>query len=124
MGAQNHLYAVGQCGENSTFGAITLPNPEPRWFVARVQLPLLGTPSAGAARSAGFNLAPNPAHEVVQISGDMGAKSVTAVVRDMLGQTVRTAPLTASSATLSLVGLPVGVYLVQIGTQMQRLAVE
>ena len=65
---------------------------------------------------------PNPAHETVRLAGPLCA--AVAVV-DALGRTVRTAQLDAAgAATLTVRGLPTGVYVVRIGAVARRLVVE
>ncbi len=97
-------------------------------------LPLIRTPATiqlrggvtGVAPAATvkptLTLAPNPAHEAVQLSA---APLAPVRVFDALGRTVRTTTATAEgTATLDVRGLPAGVYVVRAGSAARRLVVE
>ncbi|HYE79599.1 MAG TPA: T9SS type A sorting domain-containing protein [bacterium] len=73
------------------------------------------------SRSLRLELAPNPAHHTIRITG---APAGPITVLDALGREVRTATLPSSPSDLDLTGLPPGLYLVRAGTQARRLMVE
>ncbi len=84
------------------------------------QLPgiITGTPAAVGAAAA-FTLAPNPARNVVRLSG---APQAPAELLDATGRVVRTWPAGQLQADLS--GVAPGVYVVRVGGATRRLVVE
>lgn len=72
---------------------------------------------AVAGTAAELSLAPNPARESVQLFAGQGA---TYTLRSMLGQVVRTGTTEAGTTTISLTGLPTGVYTVELTTATSR----
>jgi hypothetical protein len=80
----------------------------------------LGLMMAPPAEDA-LRLYPNPAHDVVRLTGAPGA---TATVLDGCGRVVRTIALPDGTTALDVRGLPVGVYAVRVGAATRRLVVE
>ena len=70
--------------------------------------------------SESVSLSPNPARGSVQVAGS----GPTATLLDGLGRPVRIVPLTDGAATLDLLGVRAGLYLVRAGSQTRRLVVE
>ena len=99
------------------FGPTVLTNPTPgrgnyRLIVAKLAPPNLAVGEEAGAGGAGVRdaftrLYPNPAHETVRLTGAPGA---TATLFDGYRRVVRTAALPDGTATLSVRGLPAGVY--------------
>lgn len=80
-----------------------------------------------AAPALAFGLLPNPAHEAAQLQLAVASPAAQAVqMLDVLGRPVRTLTLAAGATRVSLPveGLPVGLYLVRVGTTTQRLVLE
>ncbi|GAA4055720.1 hypothetical protein GCM10022409_48750 [Hymenobacter glaciei] len=69
---------------------------------------------------------PNPAHDAVRVALPGTAPAAPLHLFDALGRLVRTqpAPAAGTEATLSLTGLPAGLYVLRCGTLHQRLTVE
>ena len=83
----------------------------------------LALPAAETSGAAAFSLWPNPAHGTVRVAG--AAPGAPLTLLDGTGRAVRTLRADgAGAATLSLAGLPVGVYAVRVGGAVRRLVVE
>jgi hypothetical protein len=89
--------AAGQTGQSNA-------NPTPL-YIAYPAAPLA---AASASASAAWSLAPNPAHDRVQLLG-LPAGPVAVRLFDAQGRLVRT----AASASVGLTGLAPGLYLLQ-----------
>jgi len=74
-----------------------------------------------AASDDGLTVYPNPAREVVRVTG-AGDSPVS--VHDLSGRRWSSTLTTGGRATLSLGGLPAGVYVIRAGTRVQRLVKE
>lgn len=115
-------------GPSLAFGGISLANNDPTgattdFFAAQLDARLLNAVPADLPAAAGFDLWPNPAHEVVHLTG-LPAEGATVQIIDALGHTVYTSSLAPHTSHLDLTGLPAGVYFVRSGERMQRLVVE
>ncbi|MGI4970274.1 MAG: T9SS type A sorting domain-containing protein [Janthinobacterium lividum] len=111
---------------SATFGSLTLTtNDQQAAFVASAAgLPLATKATENPATLALF---PNPARHAATLRLPApAAEPLSLTLLDMLGHLVRqqTLPAHATEAVLDLAGLPPGLYLVQAGTVMSRLAVE
>jgi hypothetical protein len=115
----------GDVGSTSaTFGTIALPSVNSGYAA---KLMGLVTASRSSRAVAPFALAPNPAHELVQLSwSEKKQAQQPLLLIDALGREVRRQqlPPNATQATLNLQGLSSGVYIVRIGSNTQRLLVE
>ena len=82
------------------------------------------TGTAPEAVQPSLTLYPNPAHELVALSG-LATYAAPIGLLDNLSRVVRTAsPLPNGTATLDVRGLPAGLYTVRIGGTVRRLVVE
>ena len=90
------------------------------WLMEGITRPL-GLPTGLAVPT--FTLAPNPAHRTVRLTN---APAGPVTLLDAVGRTVRTAAIAPgqAEATLSVEGLPAGLYVVRAGQQARRLVVE
>ena len=115
---------------SATFGSLSTATVTPSAFVAR--LTGLATATRTAAPDEVFTLAPNPAGHGpatahVRLSWpEAPATARPLLVLDNLGHTVRRQelPARATTATLDVLGLPPGLYLVRCGAATARLVVE
>jgi uncharacterized delta-60 repeat protein len=97
--------------------------------VARLLVPnvlAVAAPSAVAARTQAW---PVPAHGLLHVAPDVAAEPLAAVLLDALGRTVRQQALgNAPEFTLSVAGLPAGVYVLRVqyaaGAATRRVVVE
>ncbi|MBC7447064.1 MAG: T9SS type A sorting domain-containing protein, partial [Hymenobacteraceae bacterium] len=83
-------------------------------------------PAAGAEALA-LTLSPNPTHDAVRLSvSDAAVTNTTIAIMDLRGAVVRTQTLNAgrTDATLSVNGLPAGIYVVRVGRLTRRLVVQ
>ncbi|GAB2948343.1 hypothetical protein GCM10027048_11540 [Hymenobacter coalescens] len=82
------------------------------------------TTSRAAAAAQPLALWPNPAHNQLQVQAPAGAGQIR--IYDALGRAVRAVPSGASGrpTTISVAGLPAGMYLVRAGAATGRVAVE
>ena len=113
--AQSGVYSVVVTDAN---GCVSAPS-------AGVPVSVLGL--ATASPGARFSLFPNPArHAVVVRLGAPRPAPVPVVIRNAVGQLVRTltVPAGATEQAIDLDGLPSGCYVVRVEARAQRLVVE
>ncbi len=127
--ANGHVLVAGRMVGNPTvFGPISLPlvGAHQNVFVATLVPTSVGLAEEAAA-TAGFCLAPNPAHGTVRVELPAAtATAVTVQLLDGVGRVVRTTPAGAGAAAVEvpLEGLATGLYVVRVGTWARRLLIE
>lgn len=135
----SRMYLTGNFQNTATFGSQTLASStagQSTNFLAHLLDPasLTTTATTSALNSPGFALYPNPAHaaSTLTLPPLPGAATATLTLRDALGRAVQTTivtlPATGLRHELRLVGLPAGIYAVQVQagqtTAARRLVVE
>ncbi|MDB5270164.1 MAG: hypothetical protein JWP58_3204 [Hymenobacter sp.] len=133
------MYLTGNFQNTATFGSQTLASSsagQSTNFLAHLVDPaaLTTTATTSALSSPDFALYPNPAHaaSTVTLPALPGTATATLTLRDALGRAIRTSTVTLPTAGLrhemSLVGLPAGIYALQVQAGMttaaRRLVVE
>lgn len=123
-GGGNAVVGGDVASSPATFGTNTITSAGSGYAA---KLMGLVTSNKSPRADAPFALAPNPAHDRVQLSWseDKQAQQLLLLI-DALGREVRQQQLPphATQATLNLQDLSGGVYIVRIGSKMQRLLVE
>ncbi|WP_273444844.1 T9SS type A sorting domain-containing protein [Neolewinella agarilytica] len=124
--------AIGQQGVTSSYSFDHLaPAPGTNYYRLR-QVDFGGTYSYSTVEmltftpsvtEQGFSLFPNPASEEAQLSLSDGHSAQTFSLMTVTGKLIRTVNIRAGQAriTLSLEGLPKGVYLVRVGEEVKQL---
>ncbi len=124
LSPQGDIYVAGYYDARASFGPFTLTNNFTYYgsFLARLSNPPVGLAEDDAQPGGGLRIAPNPATDVVRISGAPIGTAVTLL--DAVGRTVRTWRSSANEPDFDLRGLPAGVYVVRAGQLARRLVVE
>lgn len=106
-----------------TFGSLSVTLNRSSGFVARLGPAVTSTRVASGATVALF---PNPARETVSLSWPARAEAAWLSLFDATGRLVRQQPVPAGSTgtSLSVAGLPAGLYTVRVGFSSARLMVE
>ena len=118
--AGTNVYVCGSAEPPAAFGPISLPGTGSSIAcVASFTDPTLTATRLAAGPLASSSFYPDPAHgtATVQLPAVPGAATATITLRDALGWAVRTATVALPAAgprAVSLVGLPAGLYTVQV----------
>lgn len=115
------VYVAGEVTPPASFGSQALANPStvPVAFLASLTDPTLSA-TASAPEAQGLVLYPNPAHTAVALTlaALPGAAAVTLTLLDALGREVRQQtvrlPAASRSQTISVAGLPPGLYTLRV----------